>query len=98
MEKQKATSKPLLQVIPPDTPCDKCIAGCGKIFQDEIVFVYCGHNHAGSVYDIESKQWHIFSPISETEFKRLLNYVVAFSRLARKQQIKGELRGNPTFH
>lgn len=99
MKTQNEISKlPLLQVMPPETPCDSCISERGKIFQDELVFVFCPHNCAGAVFDISGKTWHVFCPISEKEFEKILNNVLAFSRLLIKQEFEKALSEKCTVH
>lgn len=82
-------------------PCDKCFKECGKIFQDDLVFVFCDHNHAGGVFDIKGEKWHFYYPVTKQEFDNILKYSLAFYRILRmqqKKQVEKELAAKPVFH
>jgi len=61
--------KPKLIVDPPALPCDSCIELNGKIFDNEVVSVFCEHNSVMALYVVGRKRWVILNSVSKDEYE-----------------------------
>ena len=64
--------KPKLIVDPPALPCDECIEIHGKIFDNEVVSVFCEHNSVMALYIVGREKWVILNQVSKEEYERFL--------------------------
>ena len=76
--------KPDMIVPPPQMPCSECIEKCikeGKVIPDVLVIVYCSHNQAGGIYNIQNQRWNIVTPISGSEFSIYINTTIKHANI-----------------
>ena len=63
--------KPKLIVEPPANPCDLCIEN-GKLFENNVVSVFCEHNSVMALYIIAKKKWVVMTAVDKDEYEIFL--------------------------
>jgi len=57
-----------LRVPQPKIPCEKCAEGA--LIIKSAIIIYCEHNRSGAV--MLGSMWHVFCPILQPDFERLV--------------------------